>query len=84
MWDGALNKNAMSRRNFGVAASAASMGLIATRQSLCATDGRGTPVNYSRGLIEAPPTYYEVLEPVGGSKKPPMVLISGGAHTGAC
>jgi hypothetical protein len=37
-----------------------------------------------QGLIESPPTYFDVLAPAGGSAKPPMVLICGGAHTGAC
>jgi pimeloyl-ACP methyl ester carboxylesterase len=38
----------------------------------------------SQGLIESPPTYFDVLAPAGGSAKPPMVLICGGGHTGAC
>lgn len=41
-------------------------------------------MNVSQGLIERPPTYFEVLEPAGGATKPPVVMICGGAHTGAC
>jgi pimeloyl-ACP methyl ester carboxylesterase len=80
----ALHKDTVSRREFGLAAGAASMALMTSGQSAAAIERSGEPVNYSRGLIESPPTYYEVLEPAGGAKKPPMVLISGGAHTGAC
>jgi pimeloyl-ACP methyl ester carboxylesterase len=82
--DGALNEDVISRREFGMAAGAASVGLITSSQNVAANAWSGAPLNYSRGLVESPPTYYEVLEPVGGSKKAPMVLISGGAHTGAC
>jgi pimeloyl-ACP methyl ester carboxylesterase len=76
--------DAISRRDFGVVVGAAGLSLMAPDQSLAANELSGAPINYSRGLIESPPTYYEVLEPVGGAKKPPMVLISGGAHTGTC
>jgi pimeloyl-ACP methyl ester carboxylesterase len=79
-----LNDDIISRREFGMAAGAAGVELIASSNSLAATQSSGPPVNYSSGLIESPPTYYEVLDPAGGSTKPPMVLISGGAHTGAC
>src|SRR5262249_26440742 len=82
--EGALNDDIISRREFGMAAGAAGVGLITSSKSRAAPESSGPPVNYSSGLIETPPTYYEVLEPVGGSRKPPMVLICGGAHTGAC
>jgi hypothetical protein len=82
--EGAVNDDTISRREFGMAAGVAGVGLITSGKSLAATQSSGPPVNYSSGLIESPPTYYEVLEPAGGSTKPPMVLISGGAHTGAC
>ncbi|PZP91172.1 MAG: hypothetical protein DI587_36220 [Variovorax paradoxus] len=36
------------------------------------------------GFVRNPSTYFEVLEPVAKSAKPPMVLIHGGAHTGSC
>ena len=79
-----MTDNIISRREFGMAASAAGAGLITSGKDLAAKESSGPPLNYSSGLIESPPTYYEVLEPTGGSTKPPMVLISGGAHTGAC
>ena len=80
----ALTDNIISRREFGMAASAAGAGLITSGKDLAAKESSGPPLNYSSGLIESPPTYYEVLEPAGGSAKPPMVLICGGGHTGAC
>jgi hypothetical protein len=67
--------DAISRRDFGVVAGAAGLSLMAPGQSLAANELNGALVNYSRGLIESPPTYYEVLQPVGGAKKPPMVLF---------
>jgi pimeloyl-ACP methyl ester carboxylesterase len=82
--EGALNDNTISRREFGMAAGAAGVGVIASSKSVAAREPGGPPLNYASGLIESPPTYYEVLEPVGGSTKPPMVLICGGGHTGAC
>ena len=41
-------------------------------------------LTYSIGRVDHPPTYYEVLTPAAGSTKPPVVMIHGGAHTGAC
>src|SRR5467141_2010716 len=41
-------------------------------------------LTYSIGRVDHPPTYYEVLTPAAGSAKPPVVMIHGGAHTGAC
>ena len=79
-----MDNDVISRREFGTVTAGASIGLLAPTLSLAATVGSGASVNYSRGLIESPPTYYEVLEPIGGSKKPPLVLIPGGAHTGTC
>ena len=79
-----MDNDVISRREFGTVTAGASIGLLAPTLSQAATVGSGVPVNYSRGLIESPPTYYEVLEPIGGSKKPPLVLIPGGAHTGTC
>jgi pimeloyl-ACP methyl ester carboxylesterase len=76
-----LSDHIISRREFGMAAGVA---LMTSSESLAANESSGPPVNYSSGLIESPPAYYEVLEPVRGSTKSPMVLISGGAHTGAC
>ena len=41
-------------------------------------------LTYSIGRVDHPPTYYEVLTPAAGSTKPPVVMIHGAAHTGAC
>jgi pimeloyl-ACP methyl ester carboxylesterase len=79
-----MGNDAISRRQLGVAAGVAGMGLMMPGRDVEAKEVSGAPINYSHGLVEAPPTYYEVLEPAGGSTKPPMLLISGGAHTGTC
>jgi pimeloyl-ACP methyl ester carboxylesterase len=44
----------------------------------------GPPLTHAIGRVEDPPTYYEVLTPLAGSTKPPVVMIHGGAHSGAC
>jgi hypothetical protein len=44
----------------------------------------GPALTYSIGRVDHPPTYYEVPTPAAGSTKPPVVMIHGGAHTGAC
>ena len=42
-------------------------------------------IRWSSGVTEAPVAYFDVIEPTGGrTRKPPMFLIHGGAHTGAC
>jgi hypothetical protein len=82
--DDRLDNDAISRREFGLVAGATGMGLMASGPTMAASELNGASLNYSHGLIESPPTYFELLEPVDGSKKPPMVLISGGAHTGTC
>lgn len=41
------------------------------------------PLSYLSRVC-APATYYDQIEPAGGSDHPPLVLIHGGAHTGAC
>jgi len=79
-----MTRDVISRRKFGMVAGVTSIGVMASDPTSAANDVTGAAVQYSRGLIESPPTYYEVLEPIGESRKPPMVLISGGAHTGAC
>jgi pimeloyl-ACP methyl ester carboxylesterase len=81
MREDVMTQAGISRRELGLAASAAGLGLAASGSTAAA---EGNAVIYSNGLTEAPPTYFDVLEPTGGSSKPPMVLISGGAHTGAC
>jgi pimeloyl-ACP methyl ester carboxylesterase len=44
----------------------------------------GPALTHSIGRVDHPPTYYEVLTPAAGSTKPPVVMIHGAAHTGAC
>src|SRR3974377_1077071 len=42
-------------------------------------------IRWSSGLTDSPVTYFDVIEPAGGrTGKPPLFLIHGGAHTGAC
>jgi pimeloyl-ACP methyl ester carboxylesterase len=45
---------------------------------------KGPVLTHSIGRVDHPPTYFEVLTPAAGSNKPPVVMIHGGAHTGAC
>jgi pimeloyl-ACP methyl ester carboxylesterase len=47
-------------------------------------DGASAPLIHSIGRIAEPPTYYEVFSPAAGSDKPPVMMIHGGAHSGAC
>jgi hypothetical protein len=61
-----LDHDVISRRQFGLVAGTTGMGLMASCPTMAANELNGAPINYSRGLIESPPTYYEVLEPVGG------------------
>ena len=44
----------------------------------------GPALSHSIGRVDHPPTYFEVLAPAAGSTKPPVIMIHGGAHTGAC
>jgi pimeloyl-ACP methyl ester carboxylesterase len=44
----------------------------------------GPPLTHAIARVEEPSTYFEVFTPVGGSAKPPVMMIHGGAHTGAC
>ncbi len=44
----------------------------------------GPALSHSIGRVDDPPTYFEVLAPAAGSTKPPVIMIHGGAHTGAC
>ena len=52
-------------------------------QSAAANERSGEPVNYSPGLIEPPPTYYEVLEPADGARSADGPVSNGG-HTDTC
>lgn len=40
-------------------------------------------LRHSGGYGSNPNVYYDVLEPVSGATKPPMMLVHGAAHTGA-
>jgi pimeloyl-ACP methyl ester carboxylesterase len=44
----------------------------------------GAALKYRSGLTADPVTYFDSLELVSGTTKPPMLLIHGGGHTGAC
>ena len=41
-------------------------------------------MTHSIGRVDHLPTCFEMLTPATGSTKPPVVMIHGGAHTGAC
>ena len=43
-----------------------------------------TPLTHAIGRVSEPSTYYEMLMPLGQTDKPPVMMIHGGAHTGAC
>ena len=70
----------ISRRGFGLSAAIV---LVASGGVAAAAPEEGAVI-LSQGLIESPPTYFDVLTPAGGATKPPVVMICGGAHTGAC
>jgi pimeloyl-ACP methyl ester carboxylesterase len=75
-----VDQPVISRRGFGLTAA----GALVASDGAAAAAPEGAAVILSQGLIEAPPTYFDVLEPSGGATKPPVVMICGGAHTGAC
>ena len=81
-------KNAMapSRRKFlraGTALGVSSAAILSGAPSIASTC-QPSAVRFNSGFVSDPSTYYEVLEPVTKSDKPPMVLIHGGAHSGSC
>ena len=41
-------------------------------------------LSLSIGRVDIPPTYFEVLTPIATTTKMPVIMIHGGAHTGAC
>ncbi|AOB31761.1 hypothetical protein AKI39_15235 [Bordetella sp. H567] len=77
-----------SRRGFlrrGTAlAAAATSTLHTTAQAAVSAARAANPVRMRVGFTENPNTYFETLEPAGESRKPPVLLIHGGAHTGSC
>lgn len=72
----------ISRRTLGTWVGAAGAALAAPPS----VRAQGTSaLRYSSGTTDAPATYFETLAPVGAAAgKPPLFLIHGGAHTGAC
>ena len=68
--------------------TSAGMGAVLAAATSTGASGASTPphaaVRVRSGFVAGPSTYYEVLEPVAKTRKPPMVLIHGGAHTGSC
>jgi len=82
-----VNEAPISRRSFGLSAATA---LVASGDvgfsdlAAAAPAPEDSAVILSQGLIEAPPTYFDMLSPAAGTTRPPVVMICGGAHTGAC
>ena len=74
------SKSSVSRQKVAAAAGSSIGASAATVQNA------SNDVCWSSGLTEAPVTYFDVIEPIGVGRtgKPPMFLIHGGAHTGAC
>ena len=77
----ATSKSDVSRREVVKWAAAASP----LAAPAAAAQSSRTDIRWSSGLTDAPVTYFDVIEPAGGGTgKPPLFLIHGGAHTGAC
>jgi pimeloyl-ACP methyl ester carboxylesterase len=76
------SKSSVSRREVAKWVAVAASSLAAP--AVPAQNSR-KEIRWSSGLTDAPVTYFDVIEPTGGrTGKPPMFLIHGGAHTGAC
>jgi pimeloyl-ACP methyl ester carboxylesterase len=76
------SKPKLSRRE--VAKWAAVAGSSVTAHAAAAQEER-RDCRWFSGLTDPPVTYFDVIEPTGArTGKPPMFLIHGGAHTGAC
>ncbi|MGW5715064.1 alpha/beta fold hydrolase [Amycolatopsis sp. NPDC003865] len=43
-----------------------------------------TPCRHRCGFTDAPSTYYEVFEPLEPNGHPPVLMVTGGVHSGAC
>lgn len=76
--------NAPRRALFRLAGTAAATAIASPSWAATGSRAAGTPLVHSSKLTADPCTYYDLIEPAGGSKKPPMLLISGGAHSGSC
>ena len=76
------SKSSVSRREVTKWAAVAGAPLAGPAAAAQNSDNN---MRWFSGLTEAPVTYFDVIEPTGGrTGKPPMFLIHGGAHTGAC
>ncbi len=74
----------MSRRDVAKWTAVAGAALAATTTGQAQAE-QSNGMRWTNGLTDAPVTYFDVIEPVGGaSRKPPMFLIHGGAHSGSC
>lgn len=80
------NADSPSRRKFfrtSAALGVSSAAILASTSSTAATR-QPNAVRFHSGFVSDPSTYYEVLEPVVKTNKPPIVMIHGGAHSGSC
>jgi pimeloyl-ACP methyl ester carboxylesterase len=76
------SKSSLSRREVTKWAAVAGAPLAGPAAAAQNSDNN---ICWFSGLTEAPVTYFDVIEPTGGrTGKPPMFLIHGGGHTGAC
>jgi poly(3-hydroxybutyrate) depolymerase len=76
------SKSSVSRREVTKWAAVAGAPLAGPAAAAQNSDNN---MRWFSGLTEAPVTYFDVIEPTGRrTGKPPMFLIHGGAHTGAC
>lgn len=80
------NNDPTSRRKFFRSSAGMGAAVVATMSSsaFAAAARQPSAINFHSGFVSDPSTYYEVLEPVTKTNKPPMVLIHGGAHSGSC
>jgi pimeloyl-ACP methyl ester carboxylesterase len=76
------SKSNVSRREVAKWAAVASSSFTAP---VAAAQNNHRGIRWFSGLTDPPVTYFDAIEPTGGrTGKPPMFLIHGGAHTGAC
>lgn len=83
----AMAKNLDRRKLLGLCGTATiaavSSGCSATGATTARSDPR-TGIRVTSGSIQDPPTYFEIFQPTVDTSKPPILLIHGAAHTGAC
>jgi pimeloyl-ACP methyl ester carboxylesterase len=78
-----LDRRNVLRLGGAATIAAVSAGCASTGAGLASSDNRAL-TKVSSGSIQDPPTYFEVFKPAVDSGKPPILLIHGAAHTGAC